>query len=472
MENLTTEKLSNVAYIDDDRLHLEALVEKFKKKGLAVQTFLDGREALSFISKNPKQFKIVIVDYILQGVRGDQVVRAIKDINPSIHTVILSSELNQNMIKSCRMGGADQIFDKRSTSDVLLRLSDVAKLQVTTTPQTKLMMSKNADIIQSILGLKGRSSGLSNVAKQVKIYSQAKENILIIGKSGVGKEQVAHAIHKNSQRKAQPFLALNCGAIPNELIQSVLFGHKKGAFSGAVSDKKGHFEAAHGGTIFLDEIGEMPLHHQVSLLRVLQEKTITRVGENQPIKINVRVIAATNRDLPELIRKGGFREDLYYRLNVLPISIPLLVERKEDIAPIANFIINLKNQDTGEDKKISHEGIKYLESQVWKGNIRELESVIKRAYAGAGDTIKVDHLCLNHESVISPLDFERLPTFKNFPTWREIREEFETYEKKYLQKTLGLAKGNKTQAAKIAGIPYTSYMSRRQKFKLDFHINT
>ena len=471
MENSMQTPLANVAYIDDDRLHLEALVEKFKKKGLAVQTFIDAQTALSFINKNPDQFKIVIVDFLLGEARGDQVVRAIKTINSNTHAVILSSELNRQIIKICQVSGADQVYDKRSTSDVLLRLSEVAKLKIKTRPQSRIEMDRNAEVIQSVLDLSGRSGALVNVAQRVQIYSQAKENVFILGKSGVGKEKIAQAIHFNSKRKDAPFIAVNCGAISDDLVQSELFGHKKGSFSGAIYDKKGCFEEANGGTIFLDEIGEMPLHRQVSLLRVLQEKKITRVGESLSIKINVRVIAATNRDITELINEGKFREDLYYRLNVLPLFIPPLSERKEDIEPVARFVVANKNKETHQKKNISSESIEYLESQVWRGNIREMESVIKRAYAETDEMITPEHLCQKYEGIITPLEFERVSTRRNFPTWGELKEKFDEYEKKYLEKALGLANGNRSQAAKIAGIPYTSYLSKRQKFNLDFNSN-
>ena len=471
MNNTIESKLANVAYIDDDKLHLMALVEKFRKKDLFVQTFSETDKALKFIKANPEKFKIIIVDFLLGDVRGDQVVREIKSINPKIHTVILSSELNKQVIKICRISGADQVYDKRSDTDVLLHLSEVAKLKIKNSPKSRMEMDRNSEIIQSVLNLRGRSGVLVNVAQKVQIYAKAQENVLILGKSGVGKEKIAEAIHKKSTRKEAPFIPVNCGAISDELIHSELFGHKEGSFTGAKYDKKGYFRKANGGTIFLDEIGEMPLHHQVSLLRVLQEQTITPVGGEQAIKINVRVIAATNRDLKELLREGKFREDLYYRLNVLSLNIPCLTERSEDIRPIARFIVEKKNKETNQKKRISHDAIKYLESQVWKGNIRELEAVVKKAYAETEAMIEQAHLEQDHGLTIAPLEFEKAVKKENIPTWMELKERFDEYEKKYLEKVLNLANGNRSQAAKIAGIPYTSYLSKRQKFNLDFASN-
>ena len=470
MENRNDER-PNIAYIDDDNFHLEVLVERFQKKSLAVQTFSDADEAINFIKKNPNQFKIIIVDFVLQGIYGDQVIKSIKEINSDIHTVILSSELTNKVTRLCHLAGADHIYDKRSNMDVLLQLSEVAKIKINKYPKSQIEIDENTEIIQSILNLKGRSGILVNIAQRVQIYAQNKENVLILGKSGVGKEKIAEAIHLNSLRKDGPFIPVNCGAISGELVQSELFGHVKGAFTGAISDKKGYFQEANGGTIFLDEIGEMPLNHQVSLLRILQERKVTPVGSGHPVKVNARVIAATNKDLKKLVREGKFREDLYFRLNVLPLNIPSLEERKEDIAPIAQFIVDRKNRETNQSKKISHEAIKYLESLVWKGNIRELEGVLKRGYAGAESTISKSHICQDDEYILGPLDFERAMTKERFPTWQDLKSKLEEYEKKYLQKALGLAGGSRSMAAKMAGLPYTSYVHKRKRFSLDFDTN-
>ena len=469
MKILKANQPANVAYIDDDKLHLQALSEKFKKKGLVVETFSQVNEGLEFIRNRPNQFKIIIVDFIMGELRGDSVVREIKEINPKIHTAVLSSELNRQVIKICQLSGADHIYDKRSNSDVLLRLAEIAKSKLKMQPRSQEQMEENGKVIKSTLRLYGRSSALAHVSAQVKTYADCPESVLILGKSGVGKEKIAEAIHDNSNRKDGPFIVVNCAAISKDLIQSELFGHKKGSFSGAIYDKKGCFEEANGGTIFLDEIGDMPLEHQVNLLRVLQERKITRVGESRPMRINVKVIAATNQDIGNLSIQGKFREDLLYRLNELSILIPPLSERKEDIEPIAKFIISEKNKATFQNKEISSDAIEYLESRLWPGNIRELEAAIKRAYVESDQVICSENFKMHSvEKNNNPLEFEYLINSIAVPKWHELKQEFDRYEKKYLEKVLSLAHGNRSKAAKLAGIPYTSYLSKRQRFNLDF----
>jgi two-component system nitrogen regulation response regulator GlnG len=466
MTSFTNQITANVAYIDDDKLHLDALADKFRQSTLEVQTYSEPSKALSFIKKNPNQFKIVIVDYVLGNEAfGDQVVREIKRINPKIHTIILSSEVDKRLTEICQRAGADGVYDKRSGTDVLISLSKIARLKIKDHPQSRMELDKNSEYIKSILNLIGRSGALAKVARKVEIYSQSKDTVLILGKSGVGKEEIAKAIHKNSDRSHGPFIALNCGAFAKDLIQSKLFGHRKGSFTGAMTDQKGSFENANGGTIFLDEIGEMPIDQQVNLLRAIQERTVTPVGSDRPVSFNARIIAATNKDLKQMVIDGKFRDDLYYRLNVLPLSVPPLSERTEDIEPLVRHFAR--------GKKISDEALGHLNSRLWQGNVRELQGIIQKGHteAGHGEMIELAHLLDPNMEIGTPFEFEQATKKESFPSYKELKKEFEAFEKKYLEKALTLANGNMSEAARIACIPYTSYLSKRQKFKLDFNPN-
>jgi DNA-binding NtrC family response regulator len=457
-----------VIAIDDDEMFLTATRTLFNEKQIPLATFSNPEKALRSIRQAKQEhssFRMAIVDFDMP-IKGHEVIRSIKQIDPSIHTVVLSSSLSNQEASLCTQAGADHIYLKQKSKEVILLISEVASLKVKRGSLSTEEKEANNDWIKKILGLRGYSSSLAKVANEVDKYALAGENVLITGQSGVGKEQVARSIHSNSKRSGN-FIAINCGAISKDIVESELFGHTKGSFSGAISNKPGKFLAANYGTIFLDEIGEMPLDLQVKLLRVLQEREIVPVGSNTSTKIDVRVVAATNRDLMTEVKKGNFREDLYYRLNILPIHIPPLSERKEDIEPIARYIVEEKNREMGLSKEITSDAIDLLKTYAWPGNIRELGGKIRKAYTLADKIIDRSQFSdqFDEEDLSTVLNEIERP--EDFPTYQEFVETVRNHlERVYLEKAMVLANGKRADAARLTNLPYTTYIHKRKTLGL------
>lgn len=463
-----------VIAIDDDEMFLTATRTLFSERQIPLATFTDPEQALRAIEQakaDNTPFRMAIVDFDMP-IKGDEVVRAIKRIDPMMHTVILSACLSHEESVLCISAGSDHIYLKQKSTEVILLISEITSLRIKYGKLSNDEQEANNRWIQKILNLRGYSSVLANVATEVYKYAKASENVLITGQSGVGKEQVAHSIHNNSERKSNNFIAINCGAIPKELVESELFGHIKGSFSGAYRSKTGKFVAANFGTIFLDEIGDMPLDMQVKLLRVLQEQEVVPVGGNTPIKINVLVVAATNKNLFDEVRKGNFREDLYYRLNIFHIHVPSLSERKEDIEPIAKFIVEKKNLETGARKRITDDAIETLKARAWSGNVRELGSEIRKAYALADNVINGFSFSSLFENDDSRLSLRKIDKPEDFPTYKEFVEKIRNrLERDYLEKAMMLANGKRVEAARLIGLPYTTYIHKRKSLGLVSNLN-
>jgi transcriptional regulator with PAS, ATPase and Fis domain len=291
---------------------------------------------------------------------------------------------------------------------------------------------------------------MKEVYRMVKRVSNANSNVLITGPSGTGKELVARAIHSNSDRAKNPFIAINCGAIPKDLVESELFGHKKGAFTGAISDKDGVFVAAHKGTVFLDEVGEIPLNQQVNLLRVIQEREVKPIGSNRMVAFDSRIIAATNKNLEQEVEKGNFREDLYYRLNVVEIPLPTLQERKEDIPLLAHHFLKKYSRELNRPVKgITSNAMSALISFEWRGQVRELENIIERAVLlGNDEFITLDDLPSNIQQAKGEYDMDAT----------SLEEAVQSFEKHHILSVLNRTDGNKAEAARLLGIdPSTLY---------------
>ncbi|MGE0525984.1 MAG: sigma-54-dependent transcriptional regulator [Bdellovibrionales bacterium] len=379
--------------IDNDSLVLQALKIVFEGEGIDIQTATSGLEGIEVFRKNPEKYAAVLVDFEMKengrGLNGDEVVAALKSIYSDAHVIMVSGRNCPTIMELCRRAGAEEYIVKdtdveplvQAVKAIIIANADYAEQESETEREEK---------ISRVLGMVGRSAEMAKVATLISKFSRHTEPVLILGESGVGKEGIARAVHDNSGRVGE-FVAINCGAIGRELLESELFGHEKGAFTGALSRKVGAFERANRGTIFLDEIGDMPIELQVKILRALQEKTIQPVGGIEK-KVDYRVVAATHRDLKSRIDAGEFRQDLYYRLKYYAVEVPPLRERPEDIEPLVRFFLQKMEEQARVKKGISATAMRKLKSHSWPGNVRDLEATVKKAFVLSGDKITLETL--------------------------------------------------------------------------------
>ncbi len=378
---MKTKKLSTLMIIDDDKDLLELLCSFFKQRGYNVVTYEDARVALDDIESSKVAADVVLSDFKLPVMSGVDFIKRIRKINLVLPIILMTAEGSLEVsLEAIEAGAYDFVLKPLHFPQLLISVQRALFLNQVQTENTNL---KSLFTEQDFLGLKGvigRSPGFKQAMELAKRVSSSQANIIISGESGSGKEVVARAVHELGDRKNQPFIAINCSAIPENLLESELFGYAKGAFTGAMGSKIGLFEEANNGTLFLDEIGDLALPLQAKLLRVLQERKIKRIGENQSRDITARIICATHKNLKKEVEAGKFREDLYFRLNVIPIYMPPLRDRKEDILPLSEYFLkkfSLMNNVTL--KGFTKEAIKKLEGLPWQGNVRELENAIERA---------------------------------------------------------------------------------------------
>jgi len=373
--------LSSLVIIDDDLDLLELLSSFFRQRGYNVSSYEDARVALSEIESKKVQADVVISDLKLPVMSGLDFIKRIRTFNAVLPIILMTAEGSLEVaVEAIESGAYDFVLKPLHVPQLLISVQRALFLNQVQVENTNL---KNLFNEQDFLGLKGvigKSPGFKKAMELAKRVSSSQANIIIFGESGSGKEVVAKAVHELGDRKSGPFVAINCSAIPENLLESELFGYAKGAFTGAIGNKIGLFEEANKGTLFLDEIGDLALPLQAKLLRVLQERKIKRIGENQTRDITARVICATHKDLKKEVEKGHFREDLYFRLNVIPIHMPPLRERKEDIIPLSEYFLKKFSLiNNASIKGFTKAAIKALESLPWKGNVRELENAIERA---------------------------------------------------------------------------------------------
>lgn len=375
-------QMNTILLVDDEKNILKSLSLALKSEGYDVLTAQSGTEALETIALS--NVGLVMLDVLMPGMDGIEVLRRIKELYPNLPVIMMSAQGTFEMAVNATKLGAYDFIEKVSDNDL-----ERMFLKIENGLALSKLKEENVELRERLgerYNMVGSSLAMQELYAQIKKAGPSEGRALIYGENGTGKELVAHAIHENSQRKYKSFVKVNCAAIPEELIESELFGHEKGAFTGATSQRIGKFELADKGTIFLDEVGDMSLKTQAKVLRVLQEGEIERVGGNKPIKVDVRVLAATNKDLQEEINKGSFREDLYYRLNVIPIFVPPLREHKEDIPELVNHAINLFCKESGrKPKQFSAEAIEVMMNYDWPGNIRQLKNVVERML------IMIDH---------------------------------------------------------------------------------
>jgi len=387
--------LNRILVADDEESMRWVLSKALRKKGFTVDLAKDGEEALRLIQADG--YELAILDIKMPGISGLELLDKVRELKSELLVVIMTAEASmKNAVEAMKRGAYDYIT-KPFDLDVIDAIVEKVNRAREMTSQVTLLKEELKDRYQLEKNIIGNSPAMREIYKIIGKVAPSDVTVLVQGESGTGKELIARAIHFNSRRLGKPFIALNCAAIPKELLESELFGFEKGAFTGAVERKLGKFEQANGGTIFLDEIGDMPLELQAKILRVLQEKEVTRTGGNQNFAVDVRIVAATNQELEEKVRQKTFREDLYYRLNVVPIHLVPLRERPEDIPLLVDYFLTKTCMELETPaKQCSSAAGQLLTRYAWPGNVRELENTIKRA------------VILSSDPVLTPTDFPGL----------------------------------------------------------------
>ncbi|EBQ5932768.1 two-component system response regulator GlrR [Salmonella enterica subsp. enterica serovar Newport] len=439
---MISRKPAHLLLVDDDPGLLKLLGMRLASEGYSVVTAESGQEGLRVLHR--EKVDLVISDLRMDEMDGMQLFTEIQKVQPGMPVIILTAHGSIPDAVAATQKGVFSFLTKPIDRDALYKAIDEALEQ--SAPATDDSW-RNAIVTRSPLMLR--------LLEQARMVAQSDVSVLINGQSGTGKEIFAQAIHNASPRSNKPFVAINCGALPEQLLESELFGHARGAFTGAVSNREGLFQAAEGGTLFLDEIGDMPAPLQVKLLRVLQERKVRPLGSNRDIDIDVRIISATHRDLPKAMARGEFREDLYYRLNVVSLKIPALAERTEDIPLLANHLLRQSAQRHKPFvRAFSTDAMKRLMTASWPGNVRQLVNVIEQCVA------------LTSSPVISDALVEQALEGENtaLPTFAEARNQFEL---NYLRKLLQITKGNVTHAARMAGRNRTEFYKLLSRHELD-----
>jgi two-component system response regulator PilR (NtrC family) len=455
---------ARILVVDDEESIREFLEIMLKKEGYEITLAEDGQKAKDLLTK--KTFDMIISDLQMPNVTGIELLKHVKEVSPEVVFMMITAfGTTETAVEAMKMGAYDYITKPFKIDEVRLNIQNALRsknLEVENRSLKKELVKE-----YSFQNMIGNSPVMHQIFDMIKRVSQTPTNVLVTGESGTGKEVVAKAIHYNGPLKDRPFVTVNCGAIPENLMESEMFGHKKGSFTGAVVDKVGLFEVADTGTLFLDEVGELPLSIQVKLLRAIQERIIRRVGATDDMKIEVRIIAATNRNLEEMVTKGSFRQDLYYRLNVINIRTPSLRERREDVPLLAGHFLKKYNARLNKNiNGISAEAMDILKKYDYPGNVRELENMIERTVALEGG------------AMILP---ESLPPMVNTPSGRKMASSNEIQigeegveldkvmgqiEKELLIKAIHSAGGIKKRAAKLLHISFRSMRYRIEKYNL------
>jgi len=411
-----------ILVVDDEADIRATLTGVLEDEGYRPILAVDGFEALEAVQQEVPD--LVLLDIWMPRLDGLETLQKLREIRPELTVVMMSGHGTiETAVRSTKLGAYDFVEKPLSLEKLLLTIQNALGMQRLKEENEAL---RSASLQENVMV--GESPALTTLREQIRLVAPTAASVLITGENGTGKELVARAIHFESSRRGKPFIEINCAAIPDELIESELFGHEKGAFTGAVAQKKGKFDLADGGTIFLDEIGDMSLRTQAKVLRIIQERKFERVGGTRTIEVDVRIVAATNKVLEDEIKSGAFREDLYYRLNVVPFRVPALRERREDIPVLATHFLDLFCRKEGrEPKSITPEAVELMQGYDWPGNVRELKNIIERlVIMTPARTIALDHLpdYLKGDANRG-LPLPRMDGVPGLNSLREAREEFE-----------------------------------------------
>jgi DNA-binding NtrC family response regulator len=447
----------HILLIDDEKIALTNLTHVLQQEGYTVTACMDGETGLAAMQSTA--FDLVLTDLRMPGIDGLDVLQHIRETSPDIPVIMITGHATLDSAVDAMKAGAYHYIAKP------FRLAEAREI-VRGALEMRRIKVENKELKQSIEHISNQTTiitqdlGMQRLLETARQIAETDCSVVIHGESGTGKELLARYIHQKSPRADKAFVAFNCGALHEDLAASELFGHEKGAFTGANATKIGLFEAADGGTLFLDEIAELPLLMQVKLLRVLQERELMRVGSVQPININVRVIAASNRDLKAAVEEGGMRNDLYFRLNVVTLTLPPLRERRDDIPLLAYYLLRKYSALMGRDlQEISIEAMQRLVDYDYPGNIRELSNFIERGVALAqGDTLDVEHL---------PQSLGALTVRVFKPEMAATPTTLEEQETEHILNVLKISKGNRTQAARMLGIDRVSLWRKLKKLGID-----
>jgi two-component system, NtrC family, response regulator PilR len=450
--------MGKILIVDDEKGMRDFLAIMLKKEGHDVVTAENGSVATKAVQE--EIYDLVISDVKMSGVDGIGVLRTVKETSPETVVIMITAFATaETAVEAMKLGAYDYIIKPFKVDELKLIINN--SLEKRHLRKENILLKREMAARAGFENFIGKSGPMQKIFTLIRQVAETNSTVLITGESGTGKELVARAVHSAGPRKNGPFVSINCGALPETLLESELFGYMKGAFTGAVSNKQGLFEAAHGGAIFLDEISATTPALQVKLLRVIQEREFMRVGGTAKIKVDVHVIAASNKDLLAEVGKGAFREDLYYRLNVIPIHLPPLRERKEDLPLLVEFFLN-KLPEVRRPKKISPEAMNGLMNYHWPGNVRELENTVERlALLCAGDVVKPEHVPETLRNVRPSSDMVDLDVPNEGV---DLEELLINAEKTMLRKALARSGGVKTEAAKLLKLTFRSFRHRLRKY--------
>jgi DNA-binding NtrC family response regulator len=453
--------MQRILVIDDEESIRDLLKDYLETRGYEVTTTGDGESGLTMLKE--EKFDLYLLDLMMPGISGLNVLKAARDEKISIPSIVITAFASvQTAVEAMQSGAFDYItkpFDLKNVDIAIKRALDVSRLQ-----EENVRLKKELKKKFGYHKIIGNSPPIQNVTKFIEKIADTDSTVLITGESGTGKELVAKTIHYNSSRSRKSFVPLNCAAIPKDILESELFGHEKGAFTGAINTRLGRFEMAHNGTLFLDEIGELAPSLQVKLLRVLQEKEFERVGGIKTIKVDVRILAATNRNLEKAVKDGTFREDLYYRLNVIPLHLPPLRKMKEDIPLlIDHFIAEISKRKKRDQPRISGESMDCITGYRWPGNVRELENLIERLIIlKEGDDVTPDDL----PERVHEMRYTRDTSVKTQVLSREgvdLNVMLDEIENNMIVQALEISKGVKSKAAGLLGLNRTTLIEKLKK---------